>query len=294
MRPVEQRVLVPLLAVIAWVGLLVATSYPGFVSGPRPVALRAGNRLVLRATEVVDVEPEDDDEEEYDEDDEDEEETEASFGRVLGNMPASDEVESVLDGSKADWETERYRGLWYSVTKEPDRTWTDNLGREHYYFRYRRKLDGKRGEWCANFSMPDFAYQQELPWLIKMWKKKQRKMRKKKGAGAKFPNGRYIYIEQDKSPFRDTFYPEYAQKAEWYHDPSEAEWNQQKERARALRIQRQLVVEAERLEYLREIGVWPGESDDRRPMWKRQVPITPANAKQREREKKLDAYGLDS
>jgi len=284
MRPVERRILVPLLVAFASAVLLLGG--PGFISGPSPAAPRS-DRLARRA-EVVDVELEDEDVNDEDEDDDEEEEAEEGPWGRAGSMPSTEQVPSVLDGHAPDKSYKSYHRRLYHVKKTKN-FWTDNAGVKHPIYTYLRLDDEAIGEWCDNYSLPDFAYHHELPKLRKQFKTKLKRLKKAWGNNRRYGNGRFMYLEKCNDPFMNEVYPEYNTRADWYHFPWEVEQNQQRERAKQLRLQMALKAEADRLEYLREIGVWPGESQWRKPELQ-QVPMTPPAVKAKKNAKKFGVY----
>jgi len=279
MRPVERRI-VPLL-----VGAVLLLAGPGFISGPSPAAPRA-DRLARRA-EVVDVELEDEDVTDEDEDEE-EEDVEEPWGRA-GNLPSTEQIASVMDGYLPDKSYKEYERRLYHIKKTKN-FWTDNAGVKHPIYTYFRFDDEATGEWCDNYTIPDFAYKHDYPKIKRRFMARLKRLKKTFGNNKRYPNGRFVYLENCDDCMRNELYPEYNAKADWYYFPWEKEANEQKARAEQLRLQMALKTEAERLEYLREIGVWPGESEWRMPRELQQVPIKPPSVKAKEAQQKRQTY----
>lgn len=204
---------------------------------------------VARSAEVVDVEV-------ADRDDADDESDEAEA--------TEEPVDSVFDGpQKRDMYKIRFRGKLYTIFKTRGR-----LGNFDTFIR-RDKYKGEvveRGLWNQHWSQPmkDFNENKKEYWR-RYWKW-GRKLKRIHGGGEKWPNGRPIYIDKmRRHQFTKIAFPQFAKPCEWKFSPKEVERRAQ--RRRALELQRRLAQEAElrRLARLRELGVWPGEEQWRRP-----------------------------
>eukprot|EP00440_Ansanella_granifera_P016545 gb/GFBE01017974.1/.p1 GENE.gb/GFBE01017974.1/~~gb/GFBE01017974.1/.p1 ORF type:complete len:278 (+),score=62.52 gb/GFBE01017974.1/:1-834(+) len=163
------------------------------------------------------------------------------------SMPGED-LESVFDGERKSitFEQKRKKHV-YTVNRE---TWM-----------FERE-DGVTGEWNRAYCMPEEEFQKLRPKYLQRYKKKARKLRRITG-NQRYGNGKLVHLcKLQGSPFTREFHGEkYVGRADWVWDRGEIKRKAQKTRARELERKLRVEYEERRLERLRELGVWPGQSN---------------------------------
>jgi len=135
----------------------------------------------------------------------------------------------------------------------------------------------RTGLWSKDFRMPmngphGFAARERK--LRQEYNGMVKKLRKKHSHGQAYPNGKNIYLTKVQHiPFTREIYGEkYAGKAPWLLRPTEVALR--KRQLEANRLKRRLEQEAEvmRIKRLRNLGIFPGEQEWRRP-WQPKVDV---------------------
>ncbi|CAE8701900.1 unnamed protein product [Polarella glacialis] len=255
--PRRRSLAAPLLAAAAVVTALLAAAPrfllptnggAAFVAGPAGALGLAPSRAastaesrVVRLAEVVDVDATD-------------------IEPATGSGLKDNGVESVFDSQKRAWFKQKFDGMYHKVFRA---NWT-----------YIITDTGETGEWNRAWTMPQKTFEKRRKTLLKRFRKIKRKLRIKHGMGQRYPNGKYIFLTKlQGSPFTRELYGEkYIGKAEWTYHPNEVKAKEKVQRARELKRTMAIETEERRIEHLRQLGVWPGESHWR-PKLLQEVPL---------------------
>lgn len=235
---------------------------------PQAATANSGSRVALRAQkDLSKMSPEDADKEYWD--------------VAMQVNPSRSQEWSVFDGPIDQVVRKRIDGRHYIVNTETN-MWHSC---------------GETGEWDPDWDMPSDYVKKNWDALVRDFKMKRKKLKKKHNMGAKYPNGQKIYlVKMMDHPLVVKFHgPKYAGRAEWLMSPKEVEYKERRTRARELQRRLTLIAEQKRVKRLRELGVWLGEESwqDGKP-WIPKVPFkADLDAERRERaeEKKSAAQG---
>lgn len=190
---------------------------------------------------------------------------------LQGYVMFADMEKSVFDGNKEKRTIiDKYWGKKFVIQ-------TDNWEYELYDVEDDEEEWPRTGLWSKDFRMPmngPHGFTAREPELRREYNGMVKKLRKKHSHGHRYPNGKAVYLTKVQHiPFTREIYGEkYAGKAPWLLKPSEVALR--KRQLEAQRLKRRLEQEAEvmRINRLRNLGIFAGEQEWRRP-WQPKVDV---------------------